>query len=132
MSHAPAPPQYQQQPMPSVSHQQHYVPPQTYQIPNAYAVPAQNPVYVYQHTQTQQQQQQVYYNTAAMTSPPQVIDKNSPKNVLYLAKGATVRTTANGAISIPPPPPGCAPTAAQMAAMQGKPVVVKKQKKSWF
>ena len=75
------------------------------------------------------QQQQSYLN---MTPPVAPVHHKSAENVLYIAKGAKVRTTATGAISIPPPPPGCAPTPGQLAAMSGQPVMIKKQKKSFF
>uniref|UniRef100_A0A0K8UW77 DAZ-associated protein 2 n=1 Tax=Bactrocera latifrons TaxID=174628 RepID=A0A0K8UW77_BACLA len=72
---------------------------------------------------------QHHYVTA--TAPPTFNSVKEP-HVLSLAPGAKIRTTAAGAVSIPPPPPGCAPTAAQYAAMQGQPVVLKKTKRSFF
>lgn len=80
--------------------------------------------------QTHMHQQQIYYNTSAVASPQFL--RNSPENVLLFAKEAKIRKTATGAISVPPPPPGCAPTSAQLKAMCGQPVIVKKQKKSFF
>ncbi|KAL9928199.1 uncharacterized protein ACN427_004652 [Glossina fuscipes fuscipes] len=87
------------------------------------------------------QQQQRHYNPmstsfqSACTQPTQPSPSNAQdknRNVLLLAKGAKLRTAPNGAISIPPPPPGCTPSAAQLAAMKGQPVLVKKQKGSFF
>lgn len=75
------------------------------------------------------QQQQ---NCLNMTPSIAAVQSTSTENVLHLAKGAKVRTTATGAISIPPPPPGCAPTPGQLAAMSGQPVMIKKKKKSFF
>ncbi|XP_011198985.2 uncharacterized protein LOC105223076 [Bactrocera dorsalis] len=72
---------------------------------------------------------QHHYVTA--TAPPTFNNVKEP-HVLSLAPGAKIRTTATGAVSIPPPPPGCAPTAAQYAAMQGQPVLLKKTKRSFF
>lgn len=72
---------------------------------------------------------QHHYVTA--TAPPTFNNVKEP-HVLSLAPGAKIRTTGAGAVSIPPPPPGCAPTAAQYAAMQGQPVVLKKTKRSFF
>jgi len=62
---------------------------------------------------------------------PSVPSVSTAKPVLTLARGATVQTV-NGAISIPPPPPGVAPTPAQLAAMNGEPVLVKQQKRGFF
>ncbi|XP_059620245.1 DAZ-associated protein 2-like [Phlebotomus argentipes] len=42
------------------------------------------------------------------------------------------RFGAQGSFSVPPPPPGYAPSAAQMAAMQGQPVQVQKPKNNFF
>ncbi|XP_030383358.1 DAZ-associated protein 2 [Scaptodrosophila lebanonensis] len=56
----------------------------------------------------------------------------SASHVLTLDARAEMRTTANGAVVIPPPPPGCLPTPAQLAAMQGEPVVLKQKKRSFF
>lgn len=53
-------------------------------------------------------------------------------HVLNVDSRATLRTTASGAVVVPPPPPGCLPTPAQLAAMQGKPVVVQQKKRSFF
>ncbi|EDW77622.1 uncharacterized protein Dwil_GK24599 [Drosophila willistoni] len=52
--------------------------------------------------------------------------------VLQLDPRAEIRTTSTGAVSVPPPPPGCLPTPAQLAAMQGQPVTVKQNKRSFF
>ncbi|XP_061399387.1 DAZ-associated protein 2 [Musca vetustissima] len=78
------------------------------------------------------QQHQNYYNA---TPPPttNVVGRMSPShNVLEFHKRAEIRTTATGAITVPPPPPGCAPTPAQLAAMSGQPVMIKKKKNSFF
>lgn len=53
-------------------------------------------------------------------------------HVLNVDARAEIRTTASGAVVIPPPPPGCLPTPAQLAAMQGQPVVVQQKKRSFF
>lgn len=112
----PSPTYYQQQ--------QSYFGPYTAPTPSHASYGYANPY------QTHIQQQQNFYNSVP-TMPP-VGNAKTAENVLYLAKGAKVRTTASGAISIPPPPPGCAPTPAQLAAMSGQPVMIKKQKKSFF
>ncbi|KAM7351956.1 uncharacterized protein ACRADG_004650 [Cochliomyia hominivorax] len=113
-------------------HQYIYSNPTPYQQQQAFVPPPPvNQSYGYSNPyQTHIQQQQSFYNM----SLPQITStsNSSAVNTLYLAKGAKVRTTATGAISIPPPPPGCVPTPAQMAAMSGQQVVVKKQKKSFF
>uniref|UniRef100_A0A1I8MKJ4 DAZ-associated protein 2 n=1 Tax=Musca domestica TaxID=7370 RepID=A0A1I8MKJ4_MUSDO len=75
------------------------------------------------------QQHQNYYNTGAIAN----VSHMSPShNVLEFHKRAELRTTANGAITVPPPPPGCAPTPAQLAAMSAQPVMIKKKKNSFF
>ncbi|TDG53453.1 hypothetical protein AWZ03_000268 [Drosophila navojoa] len=53
-------------------------------------------------------------------------------HVLNIDPRAALRTTVSGAVVVPPPPPGCLPTPAQLAAMQGKPVVVQQKKRSFF
>ncbi|XP_032592611.1 DAZ-associated protein 2 [Drosophila grimshawi] len=53
-------------------------------------------------------------------------------HVINVDSRAELRTTSTGAVVIPPPPPGCLPTAAQLAAMQGQPVVVQQKKRSFF
>lgn len=52
--------------------------------------------------------------------------------VLEVDSRAELRTTSTGAVVIPPPPPGCLPTPAQLAAMQGQPVVLQQKKRSFF
>ncbi|XP_034472470.1 DAZ-associated protein 2 [Drosophila innubila] len=52
--------------------------------------------------------------------------------VLNVDSRAELRTTSSGAVLIPPPPPGCLPTPAQLAAMQGQPVVLQQKKRSFF
>ncbi|GAB0099883.1 hypothetical protein DMENIID0001_157750 [Sergentomyia squamirostris] len=46
--------------------------------------------------------------------------------------GARFSAQGGGSFSVPPPPPGYAPTAAQLAAMQGQPVQVQKPKNNFF
>ncbi|XP_065355842.1 protein shank [Calliphora vicina] len=114
-------------------HQYTYSNPTPYQQQQAF-LPPPGPSSSYGYAnpyQTHIQQQQIFYNTAN-PSPQSGMPQTTAENVLYLAKGAKVRTTATGAISIPPPPPGCAPTPGQMAAMSGQPVMIKKEKKSFF
>ncbi|EDW64093.1 DAZ-associated protein 2 [Drosophila virilis] len=53
-------------------------------------------------------------------------------HVINVDPRAELRTTTSGAVVIPPPPPGCLPTPAQLAAMQGHPVVVQQKKRSFF
>ncbi|XP_037821614.1 LOW QUALITY PROTEIN: uncharacterized protein LOC119610464 [Lucilia sericata] len=120
----------------STSHQYMYSNPTAYQQQQAFLPPAAYPTpgpsscgYANPY-QRHIQQQQSFYNSINVT--PQSTIPNGANNVLYLAKGAKVRTTATGAISIPPPPPGCAPTPGQLAAMSGQPVMIKKEKKSFF
>ncbi|XP_037959589.1 DAZ-associated protein 2 isoform X2 [Teleopsis dalmanni] len=77
--------------------------------------------------QTHMQQHQHYYH-----QPMPMSHETAETKVITLAKGAEVRHTVTGAISIPPPPPGYAATPAQLAAMNGQPVVVKKKKNTFF
>ncbi|KNC31200.1 hypothetical protein FF38_14295 [Lucilia cuprina] len=118
----------------STSHQYMYSNPTAYQQQQAFLPPAAYPApssYGYANPyQTHIQQQQSFYNSVNAASQSAV--NKGAENVLYLAKGAKIRTTATGAISIPPPPPGCAPTPGQLAAMSGQPVMIKKEKKSFF
>lgn len=117
---------------PSQPHQYTYTTPTPYQQQQVFQPPPPLAQQTYGYAnpyQTHMQQQQIFYNTA---TPSTVNTTSTPGNVLYLAKGAKVRTTATGGISIPPPPPGCAATPAQLAAMSGQQVMIKKQKKSFF
>ncbi|XP_073827467.1 uncharacterized protein [Musca autumnalis] len=124
----PPPPSYEEAlKMSSHSQAQYYQQPPTHQQfpiyqPNAgYVNPY--PAHIQQH--------QNYYNTAA--PPPTHVNQMSPShNVLHFDKRAEIRTTANGAVTVPPPPPGIAPTPAQLAAMSGQPVMIKKKKNSFF
>ncbi|XP_017470988.1 PREDICTED: uncharacterized protein LOC108362491 [Rhagoletis zephyria] len=92
------------------------------QTPNYSAHYAAPPPQYYQH----------HYVTATAPATFNTTQAVKEPHVLSLAAGAKIRTTATGAVSIPPPPPGYAPTAAQYAAMQGQPVVLKKTKRSFF
>ncbi|XP_017855093.2 uncharacterized protein LOC108608287 [Drosophila busckii] len=86
---------------------------QYYGMTHHQQLPAQNPGYNYGL---------VGPSTSVAAAPP----------VLSMHARAELRTTATGAVSIPPPPPGYLPTAAQLAVMQGKPVVVQQKKRSFF
>ena len=46
--------------------------------------------------------------------------------------GARFGGKAGGSQTVPPPPPGIAPNQAQIAAMQGQPVVMAKKKNGFF
>ncbi|XP_067624556.1 DAZ-associated protein 2 isoform X2 [Eurosta solidaginis] len=98
-------------------------PPQSQQMPmRNYTIPSYTPPPQYY---------QQHYVTATAPATFNNTRLTKETHVLSLAPGAKIRTPT-GAVSIPPPPPGYAPTAAQYAAMQGQPVVLKKTKRSFF
>ncbi|XP_053958760.1 uncharacterized protein LOC128863564 [Anastrepha ludens] len=110
-------------------------------LPNSYMQPynynatpqqAQTSMYAQNYAPPPPQYYQHHYVTATAPITFNNVQTRNESHILSLAPGAKVRTTPTGAVSIPPPPPGCAPTAAQYAAMQGQPVVLKKTKRSFF
>ncbi|EDW11178.1 uncharacterized protein LOC6575731 [Drosophila mojavensis] len=86
-----------------------------------------NQYYGMMHHQQLQQGQQEYGLVGPSTSA-----EATAAHVLNIDPRASLRTTVSGAVVVPPPPPGCLPTPAQLAAMQGKPVVVQQKKRSFF
>jgi len=61
---------------------------------------------------------------------PQTLNKSV--HVLQYAAGTRFSGKGGGSVSVPPPPPGVAPTPAQLAALQGQPVILQKKKNSFF
>ncbi|KAH8271959.1 hypothetical protein KR044_012418, partial [Drosophila immigrans] len=113
------PPTYEQSQQQSYSYGQ--LPPATVQMH-----PHQMPTNQYYGMTHHQQLPAVYHHGVGASTSAGV------PQVLQMDSRAEVRTTAGGAVVVPPPPPGCMPTAAQLAAMQGQPVVVQQKKRSFF
>ncbi|XP_055378465.1 DAZ-associated protein 2 [Condylostylus longicornis] len=57
---------------------------------------------------------------------------NKSIHVVQYAAGTRFSGKGGGSVSVPPPPPGIAPTPAQLAALQGQPVILQKKKKIIF
>ncbi|XP_052871052.1 DAZ-associated protein 2 [Anopheles bellator] len=76
------------------------------------------------------------YQYQLAAAPPQAQPPQVYQTQMYPVQGAMYDAGARfgksgGAPTIPPPPPGIAPNAAQMATMQGQPVVMTKKKNNF-
>uniref|UniRef100_A0A1L8DBY1 DAZ-associated protein 2 n=1 Tax=Nyssomyia neivai TaxID=330878 RepID=A0A1L8DBY1_9DIPT len=72
---------------------------------------------------------------AVQAGPPPGIPAYAQQTMPQVAlfdPGARYGGQGGSAYSVPPPPPGYAPSAAQLAAMQGQPVQVQKPKNNFF
>lgn len=84
-----------------------------------------NNAHMHNFQQTTQQRQ---FGVVYSNMQPQ----NSGQPSVEFDSGARFKGKGAGSISVPPPPPGYLPTPAQLAAMQGQPVMLKKKKNSFF
>merc|ERR1719410_2543254 len=119
-----APPSYPSAPQPGVGPQLGH--PQTQynnELPPAYsAAPSNSIVGITGLPQVQQ------YTHQYMSQQTAGYQQYHPQGPVHGSFDAGARFSVNAPCSIPPPPPGVAPTAAQLAAMQGGQVIMSQEK----